>query len=208
MHGPAMIANKSGDHFHELCHDIKQCLDMRNVYSMAVLNATAGYSVLKVPYFPFQYRVRLNTDNSVDRFTPNMFEYFVRAFLTFKGSMNVEMTFEHGAGLVHPSFARATRTDNTSTVSLASTAFPGVLYSFRSADHYNPRLDPSLKVTVPWNNSTRFGFARSTDPQNHSAHALKVDFGFQPSARVVTSYSVGEDFALGHFLCTPILRVS
>lgn len=208
MHGPSMIANKSGDHFHELHRDITQCLEMRNVHSMAVLAATNGNTVLKVPYFPFQYRVRLNTDNSVDRFTPNMFEYFVRAFITFKGSMNIEMTFEHGAGLVHPSFARATRTDNTSVVSLASINFPGVLYSFRSADHYNPRLDPSLKVTVPWNNPTRFGFARSTDPQNHSAHALRVDLGFQPTARVVTSYSVGEDFTLGHFLCTPILRVS
>jgi hypothetical protein len=208
MHGPNMIPNKSGDHFHELHRDVMQCLEMRNVHSMNALGAVGGHAVFMTPYFPFQYRERLNTNNSNDTLLPNLFEYFVRAFLTFKGSMNVEVTFEHSAGLVHPSYARATRVDSTSTVSLNTLNLPNYLYSFKSAEHYNPRLDPSLKVTVPWNNRFRFGFARSTDPENHSLHALRVHVGIQPSARVVTSYSVGEDFSLGHFLCTPILRVS
>jgi hypothetical protein len=211
-YGPSPKSSLRPQFFQEYHNSVTDAL---RHFSPAVIATTpnpqtgvAGHNVLKLDHFPFVYRVNTNTTNvNTYQRVNHLFEYFVRAFIGLKGSMEVEILHEPRGSTTNtaPTYGRITRVPADTIMTLASNTGLPTTGGYQGYEWFNTRLNARVAITLPWQSRERFAYARSTDVSNHIDYAYRYDHGTIAFERLVVSYRIGEDFVLGHFLCTPIL---
>jgi hypothetical protein len=211
MHGPQCINSHHGEFFQEIIPDIMILLKRYGVYESVVLNANTGNALpgqfpVKIPHFPLQYRTRLNSTNCSETFAYHYLDYFARAFICMRGSTSVQIRSLTRAVGQLPCFVMIRRDNSVSIVSNTSSTLVDTTPSQQGVVIHALKMNGVCEHTQTWYNPLRFGFARSTSPENHSLHALRLDLGSSSGDRLIFLYKVENDFSLGHFLSTPVLR--
>jgi hypothetical protein len=208
MHGPKCINDHYHDFFQEIVPDIMILLKRYGVYESFTTTPTAfsGNFSWKIPHYPLQYRTRLNTNNGGSVFAYHYLDYFARAFICMRGSTEIQIRTMIRASGGYPNYVMIRRTDSTTTIASTTPTLQEVTPSQQGVVVHSVKFNGVCEHTSTWYNPLRFGFARSTAPENHSLHAIRLDVGGSNGDRYLSFYKVGDDFSLGHFLSTPVLR--
>jgi len=220
FYGPPMIKGVSHDFFHDVVTDIMQPMSVYHSHRSLSSNAqytnsfpSARLGILKtpLPQFPtndFLVGTGLPEYLSIHVFYNHYVAYFMRMFACVRGSMDVQIVDTSYFAPRKSVWALVTRTRgllNNPPPAQPPPGFGTTQMPVSGNQYMNLSLIGEGKASLPWYSSERFGYARSTVPDQQHPFHYTLTVGCAKEAPITINYKTGKDFSLTHFISTPIL---